>query len=237
VSAIDAFRNQEENIQHLLRAADVYTQHVIAAMRKKSVDLVLISKIVETGGLSTLNYSWRFYLTQDEYNQLRQNGQTKKICEEIVLAIYTAVEYYLINKFKEYLHHSLSAQPSRVLEAVEKRISFRSLEQIKDNYRDYFAIHLPSFEPKEGGFEESWFKPKSAWEGITMLSEARNEIAHEGTSKSYEIFYLIDAYAPLHFSTRWVALFDCNFDSMLYENRRSSLVKEHDERYEKQRRN
>lgn len=218
MSALEAFRKQEENIGHLLRAADVYTQHVIAAMRQKPVDLALISKIVENDGLSSLNYSWRFYLTKDEYNQLRENGKTKKICEEIVLAVYTAIEHYLINKFMEYLHHSLSAQPPRILEAVKKRISFRDLEQIKKNYLDYFAIHLPSFKPDEGGFEESWFKPNSAWEGITVLSKARNEIAHEGTSKTYEIFYLIDAYAPLHFVSRWVALFDYNFDPMLYED-------------------
>lgn len=215
MSAIAAFQKQEENILHLLRAADVYTQHVIASMRNNSVDQTLISKIVANNGLSTLNYSWMFYLTKDEYNQLKQEGSTKKICEEVVLAVYTAVEHYLINKFNEHLRSLLSAQSTQITSAIEGRISFRSLEQIKNNYQDFFAIHLPSFEPNIGGFEESWFKPNSSWEGITMLSTARNEIAHEGTSKSFEIFYLTDAYAPLHFTSRWVELFESNFDSLL----------------------
>lgn len=218
--AIEAFRKQEENILHLLRAADVYTQHVIADMRQKPVDQELISKIVKNGYLSTLNYSWRFFLSQGEYDQLREEGQTKKICEEIVLSVYTAVEQYLISKFKDYLKYSLSTQPDRIFTAVDKGVSFRCLDQIKKNYKDYFDIHLPSFEPEQGGFEESWFQPTSSWEGIKMLSKARNEIAHEGTSKSYDIFYLIDAYAPLHFTTRWISLFDVNFDSMIYENRK-----------------
>lgn len=227
--AIEAFRKQEENILHLLRAADVYTQHVIANMRQKPVNQELISKIVNNGCLSTMNYSWRFFLSQCEYDQLREEGQTKKICEEIVLSIYTAVEQYLISKFKEYLKHSLSIQPDRIFTAVDKRVSTRSLGQIKDNYKDYFGIDLPSFEPKQGGFEESWFQPTSSWEGVTMLSKARNEIAHEGTSKSYDIFYLIDAYAPLHFSTRWVSLFDANFDSMIHDKKKYSIVRRHDE--------
>lgn len=233
MSVIEAFKKQEENIRHLLRAADVYTQHVIASMRNSSVDNELISKIVNEGSLSTLNYSWRFFLSNQEYEKLRTEGQTKKICEEIVLSVYTAVEQYLISKFKEYLAHSLSSQPERVYLAVEKRISYRSLNQIKDNYRDYLDIHLPSFEPEQGGFEESWFQPRTSWEGITILSDARNEIAHEGTSKTFDIFYLIDAYAPLHFATRWVSLFNVNFDSMMYEGKKYRFVKEHDDRYEK----
>lgn len=234
MSAIEAFRNQEENIKHLLRAADVYTQHVIAVMRGVEADSKLIHRIVTEGGISTLNYSWRFFLSQKEYEKLRNEGQTRKICEEIVLSIYTAIEQYLISKFKEYLKYTLSSQSDHIYEAVEKRISYRSLSQIKSNYKEYLNIHLPSFEPEEGGFEESWFQPRSSWEGVTMLSEARNEIAHEGTCKKYSIFYLIDAYAPLHFATRWVTLFDSNFDSAVYEGKRFyRFVKEHDERFEK----
>jgi hypothetical protein len=231
--AIEAFTKQEENILHLLRAADVYTQHVISNMRQKPVNQELISKIVNDGCLSTLNYSWRFFLSESEYDQLREEGQTKKICEEIVLSVYTAVEQYLISKFREYLKHSLGTQSDTMFAAVCKRVSFRNLDQIKENYEDYFSIHLPSFEPEQRGFEESWFQPKSSWEGITMLSRARNEIAHDGTSKSYDIFYLIDAYSPLHFSTRWVSLFDANFDSMIYDNQKFSIVRKHDEQYAK----
>lgn len=233
MNALEAFKKQEENIGHLLRAADVYTQHVIASLRNDSVNDELISKIVNEGGLSTLNYSWRFFLSEREYEKLRAEGQTRKICEEIVLSIYTAIEQYLINKFKEYLVHSLSSQPERIYLAVEKRIFYRNLDQIKNNYRDYFDIHLPSFDPDEGGFEESWFQPKTSWEGVTLLSDVRNEIAHEGTARSFNIFYLIDAYAPLHFATRWVSLFNINFDSMIYDGERYRFVKEHDERYEK----
>lgn len=233
MSAIEAFEKQEENISHLLRAADVYTQHVIASMRNKPVDNDLILKIINDGGLSTLNYSWRFFLTEQKYEKLREEGQTKKICQEIVLSVYTAIEQYLICKFKEYLLHTLTSQPERVYLAVEKRISYRSLNQIKDNYRDYLDIHLPSFEPEQGGFEESWFQPRTSWEGLTILSEARNEIAHEGMSSKYDIFYLIDAYAPLHFATRWVALFNLNFDSSIYKSMKYRFVQEHDERYKK----
>ena len=103
MSAIEAFNKQEENIGHLLRAADVYTQHVIASLRNSSVNNELISKIVNEGELSTLNYSWRFFLSEQEYEKLRKEGQTRKICEEIVLSVYTAIERYLIDKFKEYL--------------------------------------------------------------------------------------------------------------------------------------
>lgn len=233
MSAIAAFRKQEENIQHLLRAADVYTQHELAAMRKKPVDHQLISSIVESGGISTLAYSCRMFLTQDEYDGLRQSGRTKKICEEIVLAVYTAVEHYLINKFTEYLRHSLSGQSARMMAAIEKSISFRSLKQIRNNYLSFLAIDLRSFEPGQGGFEESWFRPDTGWRGLEMLSEARNEIAHEGTSKSYPIFYLVDAYSPLDFAARWIELFDCNFDALIYENKRYRLVIEHDQRRDK----
>ncbi|VAW49868.1 hypothetical protein MNBD_GAMMA04-985 [hydrothermal vent metagenome] len=233
MNAIEAFNKQEENIGHLLRAADVYTQHVIASLKNSSVNNELISKIVNEDELSTLNYSWRFFLSEQEYEKLKEKGQTRKICEEIVLSVYTAIERYLIDKFKEYLAHSLSSQSERVYLAVEKRISYKSLKQIKDNYRDYLDIHLPSFEPEQGGFEESWFQPKTSWEGITLLSDARNEIAHEGTARSFNIFYLIDAYAPLHFATRWVSLFNINFDSMIYDGEKHRFVKEHDDRYEK----
>lgn len=233
LSAIDAFKRQEENVMHLLRAADVYTQHVLAIIRGKEVDNKLISKIIEECGLSTLNYSWISYLTAEEYEKLKAEGQTRKICEEIVLSVYTAIEQYLISKFKEYLKHVLSSQQENVYIAVEKRISYRSLDQIRDNYQDYLNIHLPSFDPEQRGFDESWFQPRSSWEGITMLSKARNEIAHNGTSNSYNIFYLIDAYAPLHFSIRWVRLFDANFDSMIYEGRKYRFVQEHDVRYKK----
>lgn len=228
MQAIRAFEKQEENIKHLLRAADIYTQHVLSSIRGKSVDLDLINKIIEKEGMSTLNYSWRWYLSLEEYEQLREEGQTRKICEEIVLAIYTAVECFLIEKFKEYLRHQLSDNPEHLSIAIENRITFRSLDQIKKNYKDYLGIHIPSFEPELSGIEDSWFCPKTSWEGLKMLSRARNEIAHNGSSDTYKIFYLLDAYSPLHFSSLWVALFNSNFDSMIYENLRSEYVQEHD---------
>jgi hypothetical protein len=232
--AIEAFKKQEENILLLLKAADLYIQYVISAMRGVEPDYKLIKKIVTENGISTLNYSWRFYLSEVEYEKLKCDGKTRKICEEIVLSVYTAIEQYLISKFKEYLKHILSTNSDHIYSAVEKRISYRSLDQIKANYCDYLNIHLPSFEPEIGGFVESWFQPHSSWEGLTMLSKARNEIAHEGKCSTYGIFYLVDAYAPLDFATRWVKLFDANFNSAIYEDKRHyKLVKEHDKQFEK----
>ncbi len=222
MSAIGTFKTQESNIRYLLQAADVYTQHLISGMRQQPADQIAISKIIGENCMSVMNFTRRLVITDSEHEQLRSNGQTKKICEEIVMSVYTAVEQYLINKFKEHLHQLLSSQSSAMREAIDKRVSFRSLDQIKENYREFFGVNVVSIAPNFICIEDCWFQPNSAWEGVVLLSKARNEIAHDGTSKSFNIFYLLDAFAPLNFASSWIHQFDFHFESFVLAQRPAS---------------
>jgi len=107
------------------------------------------------------------------------------------------------------------------------------LSDIKRNFTDILDIHLPSFDIDFFSDKECSFHPKDSWDAINILSKARNEIVHEGTSKSYVVKTLMDSWYPFDFSRRWVSLFDANFDSLIFNNHETMLVKEYKKKKDK----
>jgi hypothetical protein len=146
------------------------------------------------------------------------------------LATYTAVEIYLIEKFKEYYTYFLRDIPSGFVKNSIKRFSFRSLEEIKNHFFDVLNIHLPSFEIEYYTNDKSEFQPKDSWTALVLLAKARNEIAHTGQSTNYKIITPMDSWYPFDFVRRWVSLFDANFDLFIYQQSETSLIKEYKQR-------
>ncbi|MFQ5903910.1 MAG: hypothetical protein ACE5JO_09485, partial [Candidatus Binatia bacterium] len=90
--------------------------------------------------------------------------------------------------------------------------------------------YLPQFEIECVVDEHSSFNPTSTWDGIKKIEKARHEIAHDGKGKTYKIRILPDVWDPFDFVRRWVALFDTNFDILIYEGRSTRLIQEYEKR-------
>lgn len=166
--------------------------------------------------------------TKNERKELEESGVLQDIGNQIVLATYTALEFYLTNKFKEYFRFRVKDADGQVVEKVLEKFSFRSLKGIKELYKDVLGIHLPCFEIDLYFLgASSSFRPKSTWDGITTVEKARHEIAHEGRAKTYKVRILPDAWEPFDFVRRWVGLFDVNFDFLIYEGRTTDLLRQY----------
>lgn len=225
--AYSAFSKNAASIESLLRAADIFCQHVLALSRSQKPDLALIEKIITEKGLSTLHFSWRFFMTSQEHEEFDQAGHLRRMCEHIVFASYVALESYLISKFREYFDHVFSAIESKPRSSLVERLSFRNLEEIKRQYSELLNIRISAFEPDLGVLDEVvWFQPKNSWEGLKLLEKVRNELAHIGEVRSYNIFVLVDAWSAFDFVRSWVDLFEVNFNEFIFEGRRTKLVRD-----------
>ena len=163
--AYTAFEKNAESIESLIRATDIYCQHVLALSRSQKPDLALIEKIISQKGLSTLTWTWHFHMTPQEHNDFDQAGHLRRMCEHIVFASYVALESYLISKFYEYCRCVSSPAGEKRSSSHSKQCSFRSLDEIKRKYSRLLGIRLAAFEPDAGVFEEGgWFHPNSCWE-------------------------------------------------------------------------
>jgi hypothetical protein len=226
------FEVQCKGILNIIRAADIYAIHVLSRLRSTEPDKDLIGRILKDNKISGYNISSIHY-EKGDLIKLQKGCHLKEVGQQIVVATYTALESYLIDKFKEYYSfHTSAVNPQFVQESL-KRIAPRGLSDIKRNYDDILDIHLPTFDMEFFSDQECSFHPKDSWDAICILSKARNEIVHEGSSKSYVVRNLMDSWYPFDFSRRWVSLFDANFDCLIYNKHETRLIKEYIKKKEK----
>lgn len=227
--AIDIFRSLEVGILNVVKAADLFTVHLLSNYRKTETSHEIIQIVLNGSNVSGFTV-WGGTYKSDEITMLEQTGHIRQIGEQIVLATYTALEIYLIQKFKEYYAHILRDRTSNFVQNTLRRFSFRGLDEIKKHYSDILSVHLPSFDIEYFSDEKSHFQSKDSWTAISLLSIARNEIAHSGASSSYKITSPMDSWFPFDFARRWVSLFDANFDFYFYQGTETSLYKEYKQR-------
>jgi hypothetical protein len=207
VNPKNVFEKHIASIEKLLKVADVYALLQIDHLRSTDKGIETIKEVVAKEGFSNLVHSKHFFISRDEQQLFEKNEYVSSVCQQIVQSAYAAMENYLINTFKaELLKKVVDEDISR---AILDTLQFRRLDAIKKHYKNFLNIDLAQFSHRDiSTYEESWFHPNSEWEGITMLSKVRNEIAHEGFSYSYEIHYPVDAYSVIHFIKRWVMFFE-----------------------------
>ncbi|KRT65787.1 MAG: hypothetical protein XU11_C0019G0008 [Candidatus Dadabacteria bacterium CSP1-2] len=228
--AIERFNKLDEGILQTIRSADVYALHIIANLRGQEVDKNLIKTIITSNKISLLTLFSCAYNDQ-ERKLLEKHTQLRNIGSQILLATYTAFELYLIEKFKEYYRHFHKSVKSNVVEASLEEFSYRSLEDIKKIYKNILGIYLAQFEMDEIFIDDkSSFRPSITWKGIKMIEKARHDIAHKGECIEYKITIIPDAWYPFDFIRRWVALFDANFDMMIYKGGSTILFKSYNKR-------
>ena len=115
--AIEKFNKLEEGILQTIRAADVYALHIIANLRNKDVDRSQIKTIMTSNKISVLTlFSWAYQY--EKIKLLEKNTQLRIMGSQILLATYTAFEFFLIEKFKEYYRYFHKSVKSNVVEAT-----------------------------------------------------------------------------------------------------------------------
>lgn len=209
---IETFNIHYNSLCNLLKAGDVFALLKLDDIRGSENGYRVAKKVVKDGadGCSSLRHSKSWYLTKEEQAKFGQDGYIKEVCQQIVQLSYAAFESYMVNNFRVLL--SKKVTDDDLYAAVLATIRFRSLRCIKNHYKRFLNIELTKFEHKQIGiYEEAWFQPKTVWEGITILSDVRNEIAHEGFCKSYDIVYLVDAHSVIQFIHDWVVFFDIKY--------------------------
>lgn len=231
-SAIEIFRKLEKGILTIINAADIYCVHLIAKYRNGEVDKDLIDRLLISNRISGhALHSWSY--KNKEIKALEESRVLKGIGQQIVLAACTALEFYLIEKFKEYYRYKLQAKNTTLVEKSIEKFYFRGLDDIRTYYWELLEIHLPSFDIEYHTAEKSSFHPKDSWDAIRTLSKARNEIAHYGESEVYNVITLLDAWYPFDFVRRWVILFDANFDSLIYKGYETNPIKKYKKKISK----
>lgn len=222
VPAFVAFQKNMASTTSLVRCADIYGIHALANLRGEAPNVELINKIIATDGLSTLTWSWALFMTNEERSKFGEHGHLRAVCEHIVFASYVAVESYLIGKFREYFTHKYSSMNKDQQDSILKKISLRSLDEIKRQYADILHVNIAHFEPTVGIFEEApWFHPPSCWKGLKILEECRNSLAHCGEMKNARLVVLVDAWSVREFCREWVEYFESHFDDLIFHNRAS----------------
>lgn len=227
--AIAKFEELESGILNIIRAADIYAVHVMAQIRGEKVDLDLVATLLNGNKITGFNLFGGTY-SEDELELLEREKNFLGIAQQIVVATHTALEAYLILKFKEYYAHIASCVEERVVSNTIKRFSFRGTSDLKTNYKEILGIHLPSFEVDFHSSKGCSFQPLTSWDAIQLIYDARNDIVHKGRSVKYKATTLMDSWYPFEFVRNWVGLFDANFDRLIYEGGDSKLLKEYRER-------
>lgn len=227
--AIDIFRSLEVGILNLVRAADLLTIHLVSRHRGIKVDRDLVRTVLGSPMVSGFTMSGDAY-KPDEISMLEQTGHLRQIGEQIVLATYTSLEIYLIQKFTEYYAYKMLDKPPGFVQNTLKRFSFRGLDEIKRHYSEVLDVYLTFFDIEYYSDDKSHFQPVDSWAAIKLIESARHEIAHQGVSTSYKIVTPLDSWYPFEFTRRWVASFDANFDLFFYKGQRTSLYEEYERR-------
>lgn len=228
--AIRLFEEHEKSILQTIKAADLYALHLLAIDRDEQPDRRLIREIITENKVSSLTVLGVGYKKSDK-QQLEESGKLRSIGNLILLAAYTALEDYLINKFKEYVRLDLKGQKS---EMVLDHLPYGGLSHIKELYKNILDIHLQKFEMNKDDKsfldDKSPFYRKQTWDGIELIRQARNDIAHKGKTDKYVINMLSHAWDPFEFIRRWVSLFDAHFDLLIYEGRPTARIEEYKKR-------
>lgn len=231
--AIEVFQTLEKGIKQINKAADIYTLHIVAKLRGKEPDEKLIEEILNKENfISVFNIIDMVY-KKEEFQIFEDKEYVTAIGQQILLATYTALEVYLINKFEEYYRYILRDKDADFVGNTIKRFSFRSLKEITKHYKEILKIYLQHFDIEIYSQTKSTFQPEDSWDALNIISRARNEIAHKGKSESYKILTLMDSWHPFDFVSEWVRRFDFNFNAYIYENREYKLIKEYKERLSK----
>lgn len=222
MKAIDRFNQLEQGILQVIKTADVYHLCLVAELRQERPDLELIGKIIRGNAVSTLAMLGET-LSESERKQMATKSYVQGITSQIVLATYTALEIYLSDKFREFFRFKLSGVNA---EGVLGKLSYKSLDNLKDLFKDVLDIHLPQFEMSHIIVDKhSSFKPKDTWAGIKEIEKARHSVAHNGIDSVKHFALLSDAWDRFDFVRRWVVQFDANFDCLIYEGRQSPLIR------------
>jgi hypothetical protein len=229
MSAIDVFRQLDSGVLDLIRAADLYTILLLAHHNKTSPDPQMIENILGAKHVSGYAIAGEYY-SPSELAMLETTGGLRRVGEQVILATYTAIEVYLEDKFREYAAYLARSINPAMLDALTSKVRFRSLDDFKTSYFQVLGIHLPSFDCTYFVDIVSHFQPRQSWDALTLLSEARNQIAHTGKSSSYQIKTLLDAWYPFEFARMWVNMFDVNFDLLLYQGQVTRTIGEYRER-------
>lgn len=232
-NAIETFHKLEKGILGIVNAADIYTVHVIAKYRNREADKDLIDRLLMANKISGHAIHSGSY-TEEERKAFEENELIKGIGQQIVLASYTALEFYLIEKFKEYYRYIHRDKDVAFIENSINSLYLNCLGDIKKNFRKLLSIHLPSFDVEYHSAEKSSFHPKDSWDAIRLISDARNEIAHAGESEVYKVITLLDAWYPFQFVRMWVDSFNVNFDFLIYKDYETGPIKEYKKRMPKQ---
>ena len=229
MKAIDKFHDLEKGILGIIRAADVYAYHAIAKIRNEEIDMQSINFIMSGTKISGFNIVGDTY-KKDEFEILKNEEYFTAIGQQIIVASHTALETYLILKFKEYYKYIFSKSDSLLVEESLKKINYRNLKDFKEIYKTFLNIHIPSFEIDYHSSNDCSFKPINTWEALTLIYATRNDIVHKGISINYDVSTLMDSWYPFDFVRRWVTLFDANFDSFIYLQKETRSCREHKQR-------
>lgn len=228
------FEAHVRGILNIIKAADIYAQHIIALYRNTEVEKNLIEKIIKSSAVSPLAFDDCSY-HRNELAVLEERGYMRNIGQQIILATYTALEVYLIEKFKEYYRYLLRNKDESFVKNSLKRFSFRNIkDDIKRHYFEILKIHLPSFNTTYYTAEKCNWRPKDCWEAILLLEKVRNQIAHTGRSIDYKIITLMDSWYPFDFVCEWVRTFEVEFDNMIYRGKEREIIKEYKDQLAKQ---
>jgi len=229
IKAIDKFHELEQGVLGIVRAADIYALHVMAKIRNEEPDINVLESILSGRKISGFNVVGEAY-KKNELELLEKEGHFTEIGQQIIVAAQTALESYLILKFREYYKFLSSGSSESLVEETLKRFSFRCLNDFKEAYKRFFGIHIPSFDVDYHTSHGCNFEPKDSWEALKLIYEARNDIVHKGASINYQVSTLMDSWYPFEFVRNWVSLFDANFDSFIYHKIETRLYREHKER-------
>ena len=75
--------------------------------------------------------------TKEELSTLKNEGYFTEIGQQIIVASHTALEIYLILKFKEYYRYSFSSSDPVLVEESLNQFSFRSLKDFNELYKKF----------------------------------------------------------------------------------------------------
>lgn len=229
MKAIEKFHELEQGVLGIVKAADIYAVHTMANIRNEAPNMDVITSILLDNKISGLNLSNLSY-KKVEIELLGAEGNFTAIGQQIIVAAHTALESYLILKFREYYRFLCSDLDEKLVEATLKLFNFRCLDDFKEAYKKFLGIHLPSFDVRYYSSDDCSFQPSDSWQALNLIYEARNNIVHKGKSIGYQVSTLMDSWYPFEFVRTWVSLFDVNFDFYIFQKKETSLYREHKDR-------
>jgi hypothetical protein len=228
--AFQQYEELERGIEKIITAADIYAIHIMSKVREEEPPFDIINDIMSNNKLSGFSVIGNSY-TKNELKLLEDKSYFREIGQQIIVATHTAFEAYLDLKFKEYYRYLLTNHNfyTNFIEKSLKKLNNRCLDDFKKNYNDLLEIHLPSFDIDVIYTTDGCsFMINNSWDAICLIDKTRNDIVHKGKSVNYKISTLMDSWYVFDFIRRWVLLFDANFDSFIYDKRKTELYKKYE---------